>query len=308
MTTPNNIDHVGMELRRHWTQLAADDTSRIETVGHERGVDFQIAPGKVWETDEFIYLPVTVEHQHHGSVTRETVTFALADDHLVTLQPRVPFELFDKAIVRMRRIAGLATSPHGIMYALLWALNESSGRVVEFASQALEEMGDDVREATEGQDASGRQLGVNDMLEAISTMHAAEEILSRAQESQLNLARAARHLRAEVTDIELATRVDVLTADINGIKEHAGFEHEKVRFLQQSIMATLDVKQNEIVKVFTIITAVFLPPTLIATFYGMNFTNMPELSTQHGFLITTILTLVAAVIPLWYIRRRGWLR
>lgn len=308
MTTPNNIDQIGMELRQHWTQLAADDTTKIETIRRERGVDFQVAPGKVWETDEFIYLPVTVEHQHRGSVTRETVTFALADDHLVTLQPRVPYELFDKAVVRMRRIAGLSTSPQGIMYALLWALNEASGRVVEFASQALEEMGDDVREATEGHDATGRQLGVNDMLQTISTMHSAEGILSRAQESQLNLARAARHLRAEVTDTELATRVDILTADINGIKEHAGFEHEKVRFLQQSIMATLDVKQNEIVKVFTIITAVFLPPTLIATFYGMNFTNMPELSTEHGFLITTILTLVAAVIPLWYIRRRGWLR
>ncbi|WP_082309311.1 CorA family divalent cation transporter [Leucobacter musarum] len=50
------------------------------------------------------------------------------------------------------------------------------------------------------------------------------------------------------------------------------------------------------------------PPTLIATFYGMNFTGMPELNTQHGFLVTTILTLVAAISPLWYIKRRGWLR
>ncbi|MDN5725907.1 MAG: hypothetical protein L0G99_08270, partial [Propionibacteriales bacterium] len=132
--------------------------------------------------------------------------------------------------------------------------------------------------------------------------------LSRVQESQLKLARAARHLRTEVTDPEFAHRVDVLVADIDGVKQHASFEHDKVRYMQQSIMTTLDVKQNEIVKVFTIITAVFLPPTLIATFYGMNFTGMPELTTQHGFLITTILTLVAAVIPLWYIKRRGWLR
>ena len=57
-----------------------------------------------------------------------------------------------------------------------------------------------------------------------------------------------------------------------------------------------------------IITAVFLPPTLIASFYGMNFTHMPELDRPSGFTVTVLLTLVAAVIPLAYIKRRGWLR
>lgn len=68
--------------------------------------------------------------------------------------------------------------------------------------------------------------------------------------------------------------IGILIADIDGVKQHASFEHDKVRYLQQSVMTWLDVKQNQIVKVFTIITAVFLPPTLIATFYGMNFTEL----------------------------------
>jgi magnesium transporter len=74
------------------------------------------------------------------------------------------------------------------------------------------------------------------------------------------------------------------------------------------VMTWLNVKQNQIVKVFTIITAVFLPPTLIATFYGMNFTWMSELDWQQGFLVTTLMTLVAALIPLAYIKHKGWLR
>ncbi len=134
------------------------------------------------------------------------------------------------------------------------------------------------------------------------------ETLSRVQESQLKLARAARHLRAETVDADIAQRLDVLIADINGVKQHAGFEHDKVRYLQQAIMTSLDVKQAQIVKVFTIITAVFLPPTLIASFYGMNFTHMPELDRPYGFTLTVLVTLVAAVIPLAYIKRRGWLR
>lgn len=296
------------ELSNHWIQVDADDERALEDLKTGYGIDFAAAGNRVWETDDYIYLPITVEDRTGDTVNRETVVFALGHERLITLQPSIPWHLFNKAIARMRRNPALLESHHGIMYALLWALSESDERVVEYASEVLEEMSDEIETATHGQDRKGRQLGVGDIRETISRMNLAEGILSRAQESQLRIARAARHLRTELTDGDLANDVDVLLADIDGVKQHAGFEHEKVRFLQQSIMAALDVKQNEIVKVFTIITAVFLPPTLIATFYGMNFTNMPELLTEHGFLITTILTLIAAIIPLWYIRRMGWLR
>lgn len=306
--TTTTIDRVGEELRTHWIQVAADDTTRLTELGRDHGLDFTTAGNRVWESDDFVYLPLTVEDVEGDTIRRERIVFALGHDILVTLQPTVPLHLFNKAIARMRRTPDLRGSAHGIMYALLWALNESEERVVEYASEALEDMSDDIEHATTGQDGKGRQLGVADMRETMQRMNDAEEVLSRVQESQLKLVRAARHLRTEITDPELAHRVDVLVADIDGVKQHASFEHDKVRYMQQSIMTTLDIKQNEIVKVFTIITAVFLPPTLIATFYGMNFTGMPELNTEHGFLITTILTLVAAVIPLWYIKRRGWLR
>ncbi|MGH8489636.1 MAG: CorA family divalent cation transporter [Gammaproteobacteria bacterium] len=70
----------------------------------------------------------------------------------------------------------------------------------------------------------------------------------------------------------------------------------------------LNIKQSQIVKVFTIITAVFLPPTLVATLYGMNFAVTPELSWKHGFSFSMLLTLLAALLPLIYIKRKGWLR
>ncbi|MDR0417096.1 MAG: hypothetical protein LBH76_07270 [Propionibacteriaceae bacterium] len=306
--TTTAVDRVGAALSAHWNQVAPDDAAGLAALQSRYGVDFATAGAKVWESDDFVYLPLTVEAVAADAVHRHTLVFALGHGRLATLQPAAHFPLFDKAVARMRRTPSLADSPQGIMYALLWALNESDERVVEYASEALEDMSDDIQNATEGQDDKGRQLGVGDMRAIMGQMNLAEETLSRVQESQLKLARTARHLRTEIADPDLAQRVDVLVADIEGVQQHASFEHDKVRFLQQSIMATLDVKQNEIVKVFTIITAVFLPPTLIASFYGMNFANMPELQTQHGFVIAMALTLVAAVIPLWYIKRMGWLR
>lgn len=297
-------------LGRRWIRLPADSPDVAATVRRETGVDFDAANGRVWDTDDFVYLPVTLNRRDGDTVRRERIVFALGHEVLVTLQPTADYKPFGKALARLRRTPHLAETPHGVMYALLYALNESSGRVIEYASEALEAMTDEIARAHSGYNERGEEIGVSDMQDTISRLNAAEEIVSRCQEAQLLLARAARHLRAEVPvdGVRITGLLDILIADINGVKEHASYEHDKVRYLQQSIMTSLDVKQNQIVKVFTIITAVFLPPTLVATFYGMNFTNMPELAWKHGFLATTLLTLVAAMIPLWYIRRRGWLR
>lgn len=298
------------DLRRLWAQVPADDAVKAARICEATGVDFTTGAGRVWETDEFIYLPITLNVRDGDTIKREAVAFALGRHLLVTLQPSIHFPPFDKALARMRRTPHLADSPHGVMYALLYALNEASERVIDHASDTLEAMNDEIAMATSGYTERGREIGVSDMQDAIARMNEAEEIVSRSQETQLLLARAARHLRAELNldQVQLAGLLDILIADIDGVKEHASYEHDKVRYLQQSILTSLDIKQNQIVKVFTIITAVFLPPTLIATFYGMNFTVMPELSWEHGFLITTLMTLIAALIPLWYIRRKGWLR
>jgi len=295
-------------LRAIWTQVAMGDEQALDELDRSRHVNFTASGKRIWETDTYVYLPVVVDSREGDLVQRQELTFALSDDHLVTLQPAVPFEPFVKSIARMRRTPFLAETPQGVMYALLYGVNETAERVIDYASSVLESMTDDITQATNGYDGRGRDIGVSDMQATMARMNEAEEIVSRIQESQLLLARAARHLRSETVAPALIGLIDTLTADINGVKEHASFEHDKVRYLQQAIMTSLDVKQNQIVKVFTIITAVFLPPTLIATFYGMNFTHMPELTWDHGFLVTTLLTLVAAVIPLWYIKRKGWLR
>ncbi|MHC9294138.1 CorA family divalent cation transporter [Mycobacterium sp. LTG2003] len=313
MTTSLTVDRFGSNvLGRHWIALAAADEAKAAELRAQIGVDFSVAAakGRVWETDNFIYLPVVVNFKRGENIERDAIMFALGSEYVVTLQPGEHFGPFDKAIAKMRRQPELAESSYGVMYALLWALNEASERVIEYASDALEAMNGEIDMATAGYDAKGREIGVGDMRGVLSRMNGAEEIVSRTQESQLLLARAARHLMAETPKdaTSPAGLIGILLADIDGVKEHAGFEHDKVRYLQQSVMTWLDVKQNQIVKVFTIITAVFLPPTLIATFYGMNFTWMPELEWQHGFLVTTLFTLVAAVIPLAYIKQKGWLR
>lgn len=305
----NALDIRANEINKFWLQLDANDRSSIDQTRAAYGIDFSYANEKVWVTDQFIYLPVTVERRDGDSVDRQKVVFALGENLLVTLQPCVPFDLFDKGIALMRRNPSIAVSPQSIMYALLYSLCESCERVVDFISDVLDNMSEETDVACAGQDKTGRIITEGTAQEVVSCLGRCEGVLSRTQESLLKINRAARHLRSDIEgDASLRERVDLLASDLNVVRDHASFEQDKVRFLQSSIMTALSQKQNGIVKVFTIITAVFLPPTLIATFYGMNFTYMPELLLPDGFLITTGLTLLAALVPLVYIRKMGWLR
>lgn len=274
------------------------------------GVDFPPQADGVQEDNLYYYLPVTVPVRVGDEVRRETVIFALGDERLVTLQTSADFAPFDKALARIRRQPQLAGSPKSVMRTLLQSMNEATSHVIELASASLEAMNDDIQMTTRGVDDRGREIGVSNISGTMEQLNEREESISRCQEGQLQLARAARYLRMETSDSDpdLRGQIDALLSDIEGVKQHASFEHEKVRYLQQSVMTSLNVKQNQIVKVFTIITAVFLPPTLIATFYGMNFSVMPELAWKHGFVATIAQTLLAALLPLLYIKRKGWLR
>jgi magnesium transporter len=100
----------------------------------------------------------------------------------------------------------------------------------------------------------------------------------------------------------------MLLSDIQSLRRYARFQHDKIRNLQQSLMTTLDLKQNQVIKVFTVVTAVFLPPTLIAAFYGQNFANMPELEIIGGEWLVMGMTAVFALAPLAYVKRKGWMR
>lgn len=125
-------------LPRHWIQLPASDAAAAEGLRERLGVDFAAANGRVWETDDFIYLPAVVHFRRGDVIAREALMFALGEHFGVTLQPEERFAPFDEAIAKMRRTPGLTGSSYGVMYALLWALNEAAERVGDYASDALD--------------------------------------------------------------------------------------------------------------------------------------------------------------------------
>lgn len=298
----------------HWRRLRHDDAAGLAAAAAELACVFPPAELGFEEDENFVYLPVTVLVRAHangteGDVVQKTVIFGLGDAVLVTVEPSEGYVPFDRAGAILKRRPEVPRDSHGIMYALLLAINSFSDQNIEHASVSLEAMNSQIYAVTVGTD-EGYELTNSEVGQTLNALNKMEELISRIQESQLLLERAARYLRLELDreNVDFREQLGVLISDIGAVKEHAGFEHDKVRYLQQSVMTSLNAKQNQVAKVFTIIAVVFLPPTLIASIYGMNFEHMPELGWLWGFPVTIGMTLTAALLPLWYIKKKGWLR
>lgn len=106
---------------------------------------------------------------------------------------------------------------------------------------------------------------------------------------------------------DLRARVKTLSRDCRSLIEHAGSLTYKVTFLLDATLGLITIEQNAIIKIFSIAAVVFLPPTLIASIYGMNFQFMPELEWLLGYPLALMLMVVSAVLPYQFFKRRGWL-
>jgi magnesium transporter len=94
---------------------------------------------------------------------------------------------------------------------------------------------------------------------------------------------------------------------VHSLTDHASFLSTKINFLLDATLGMINIEQNAIIKTFSVAAVAFLPPTLIASIYGMNFAFMPELKWPFGYLFAVVLMVLSAVLPYLYFKRRGWL-
>ena len=102
-------------------------------------------------------------------------------------------------------------------------------------------------------------------------------------------------------------RLKTITRDSESLAEQASFDSHKITFLLDATLGLINIEQNAIIKIVSVVAVVFLPPTLIASIYGMNFKFMPELAWPWGYPMAIALMLAAAIVPYLYFKRRGWL-
>ncbi|MEA5127652.1 MAG: magnesium/cobalt transporter CorA [Proteiniphilum sp.] len=114
-------------------------------------------------------------------------------------------------------------------------------------------------------------------------------------------------LRSEFIPVELQPKLTIIIKDINSLVEHIKFSFDRLDYLQDTFLGYVNIEQNKIIKIFTIVSVIFMPPTLIASIYGMNFDIMPELNKKWGYPGAIILMVASSLFILYYFRKKKWL-
>jgi len=102
-------------------------------------------------------------------------------------------------------------------------------------------------------------------------------------------------------------KLRIIIKDINSLLEHTAFNFERLEYLQDTLLGLINIEQNKIIKIFTVASVIFMPPTLIASIYGMNFRILPELNWEFGYLFAIGLMALSSATTLFVFRRKGWL-
>ncbi|NLJ01124.1 MAG: magnesium/cobalt transporter CorA [Bacteroidales bacterium] len=114
-------------------------------------------------------------------------------------------------------------------------------------------------------------------------------------------------LRSEFIPIELQPKLTIIIKDINSLVEHIKFSFDRLDYLQDTFLGYVNIEQNKIIKIFTIVSVIFMPPTLIASIYGMNFDIMPELDKKWGYPVALVVMVLSSLFILYYFKKRKWL-
>ncbi|MDH8701198.1 magnesium transporter [Dysgonomonadaceae bacterium PH5-43] len=227
-----------------------------------------------------------------NSYERSPVSFILKNNILISVRS-AELSSFTETVKKV--FANPENYPTG--YHVFLTLLETR---VEFDADMIEEITGEITHLSNGiQDADES---------ALIEIKNLQEKTMMFRENTIDKQRAVSNmLRSNQVPDELSPKLTILIKDINSLLEHIRFSFDRLDYLQDTFLGLLNIQQNKIIKIFTIVSVIFMPPTLIASIYGMNFKFMPELDWKYGYLFSLMMMIVSVVIILVFFKRKKYL-
>jgi magnesium transporter len=240
------------------------------------------------------FLSGTESHSHSVAVA-----FVLTGDTLISVHED-DLPIFRLLRIRMRAESGDIRDARDVLIDLY-------GMDVEFSADALEEVYADLGRV--GQSVLGAPLSDKQASAALAGIAQAEYVNGRIRRNVMDTQRGLSFLiRSKKLDAPQIDEVHQILQDIESLDGHTAFLFDKINFLMATTVGFININQNRIVRLFSVVSVALLPPTLIASIYGMNFQFMPELGWHLGYPFALLLMAFTVVLPFWYFWRKGWLK
>ena len=230
-------------------------------------------------------------NQHNEELKSRGVLFSIHDDD-------VP--VFRLLRMRARRAPGLIEDAKEVLLKLFDADAEYSADTLEGIYDELEKVSKQVLSGDVTDALAGAVLG------AIARQ---EDLNGRIRRNVMDTRRAISFMmRSKMLNAEQFEEARQILRDIESLDSHTAFLFDRINFLMDATVGFININQNKIIKIFSVASVALLPPTLVASLYGMNFKYMPELDWPLGYPLALTLMAASALVPMWYFRRRGWLK
>lgn len=233
--------------------------------------------------------------QTEGTYFSEPASFILRNNYLITYRNH-NFRTFGEVIRKLENNPKQYPSGYHILLSILETR-------IDFDADLLESIAREIS-----------KIGVNlvnddkldqDIIYSIATY---QETTMLIRQNIIDKQRMVSSLlRSEYFPREYTDKLRIIIKDINSLVEHSNFNFERLEYLQDTFMGIVNIEQNKIIKIFTVASVVFMPPTLIASIYGMNFSKMPELNWSYGYLFAIGVMILSSIFTLYLFKRKNWL-
>ncbi|MDQ0392978.1 magnesium transporter CorA family protein [Labrys monachus] len=240
-----------------------------------------------------------------GEPEMAAVTFILTDNTLVTVRYSEP-KSFDMFLNRATKPGGCGRTAEALLAGLVEAIINRAADMLQEAGSQIDAVSEAVfRETVRPGDRNAS------LQRTLRLLGRHGDFVSKARESFVSLERMLLFLSANFdadhVAPELREAIGTTLRDLQSLEEHASFQSNKIQFLLDATLGLVNLEQNNIIKLFSVMAVIFMPPTLVASVYGMNFEHMPELKWEYGYPMALGMMVIVAVAPYFLFRWKNWL-
>jgi magnesium transporter len=296
----------------HAEEACVEEALAIDIPTREELAEIE-ASSRLYQEDAAAFMTANlIRRGENDRPESSPVTFIIKDNQLITIRYHHP-QAFPVYVRRAMKPQTTAMTGWGVMISLLEA-------VVDRAADHLERVGVIVDDTSRQTFNSGRRGSRPERKRAVNLQELLEKIgeegdfNSKMRESLVSIGRLAAFMTAILEPMKQTremkdhrARIKILQRDIISLTDHSTFLSGKIGFLLDAVLGMSTIEQNGIIKIFSVAAVVFLPPTLVASIYGMNFKLMPELDWEYGYPLAIGLMVISAILPFLYFKRKGWL-
>ena len=252
------------------------------------------------------YMTATLMCQSDTDTPKTTpVTFIISGHRLITVrydEPR-PFMIVGN---KLARNCSPTVTGESVLMDLLDAVIDRAADILERIGSEVDQISHDIFEPEAG--GADRTRSYNEILKAIGKKG---DLASKVRESLVSIGRLLLYLANEADSMRWAkesrAQLRGMQRDVHSLSDHAAYLSNKIQFLLDAMLGVVTIEQNNVIKIFSVAAVALMPPTLIASIYGMNFKHMPELDWTLGYPIAIVLMLLAAALPYCVFKWKKWL-